>query len=337
MAPGEDGADLVKAARSMPEDKLFVTIRDDAAGERLDRALAQALAAQHPEITRSRVKSLIGEGAVTLAGAAVREPSRRVKPGESYALAVPPVIAATPQAQAIALTILAEDDQIIVIDKPAGLVVHPAPGNPDRTLVNALIAHCGASLTGVGGVGRPGIVHRLDKDTSGLMVVAKTDLAHQSLTKQFAGRSVERVYAAIVRGVPPVAGVIDRPIGRSRTDRKKMAVVAGGRPALTRYKVIKVLANGAASLIECRLATGRTHQIRVHLAAIGHPLLGDPNYGGRPRGDAVAAFGAQLGRQALDAFVLGFDHPKTGERRRYTKSYSLDFKVLIDRLEYLSS
>lgn len=321
----------------MPEDTLNVTIKVDAAGERLDRALTQALAVERPELSRSRLKTLIEGGAVTLAGSAIREPSRRVKPGESYVLAVPPVAVATPEAQAIPLTILDEDDQIIVIDKPAGLVVHPAPGNPDRTLVNALIAHCGASLTGVGGVGRPGIVHRLDKDTSGLMVVAKTDLAHQSLTRQFAGRKVERVYAAIVRGLPPLEGTIERPIGRSRSDRKKMAVVAGGRPAVTRYKVIKVLADGAASLIECRLATGRTHQIRVHLAAIGHPLLGDPSYGGRRRGDAVAALAAQLGRQALDAFVLGFEHPKSGKMSRYTKSYASDFNALLKNLEDLST
>jgi 23S rRNA pseudouridine1911/1915/1917 synthase len=337
MDDGQDRAGSNQTARSMPEDKLYVTIALDTAGERLDRALTQFLAADRPELSRSRLKTLIGEGAVTLAGAVIREPSRRVKPGERYAVAIPAVTQPIPVGQAIALSILDEDDQIIVIDKPAGLVVHPAPGNPDRTLVNALIAHCGASLTGVGGVGRPGIVHRLDKDTSGLMVAAKTDLAHQSLTRQFAGRSVERVYAAIVRGLPPLEGTIDRPIGRSRGDRKKMAVVAGGRSAVTSYKVIKVLADGAASLIECRLMTGRTHQIRVHLAAIGHPLLGDPSYGGRRRGDAVADLAARFGRQALDAFVLGFDHPRSAERRRYTKSYASDFKLLLDSLEELST
>jgi 23S rRNA pseudouridine1911/1915/1917 synthase len=324
----------------MPEAPLEVTIPAEAAGERLDRALATALAATHPEISRTRVKTLIEDGAVTRAGRTVEGPSQRVRAGEVFAVILPAVAPSPLAAQAMPLTILYEDDQLIVVDKPAGLVVHPAPGNPDRTLVNALIAHCGASLVGVGGVGRPGIVHRLDKDTSGLMVIAKTDGAHQSLTRQFAARTIERVYAALVRGVPPAAGEVSGAIGRSRTDRKKMAVVAegspGGRPALTRYRLLRSFARGAASLVECRLATGRTHQIRVHMAAIGHPLLGDPVYGGRPRrGDTLAPAIAGFQRQALDAVVLGFNHPKSHEALRFTKKYDIDFNSLMERLDRL--
>ena len=324
----------------MPEAPLEVTIPAEAAGERLDRALAAALAAAHPEISRTRVKALIDGGRVTRAGRAVQGPSQRVRAGDVFAVAIPDTAPSPLAAQAIPLDIRYEDDQLIVVDKPAGLVVHPAPGNPDRTLVNALIAHCGASLVGVGGVGRPGIVHRLDKDTSGLMVVAKTDGAHQSLTRQFAARTIERVYVALVRGVPPATGEVSGAIGRSRADRKKMAVVkeggGGGRPALTRYRLLRSFARGAASLVECRLATGRTHQIRVHMAAIGHPLLGDPVYGGRPRrGDPLAAALAGFARQALDAVVLGFEHPTRRDRVQFTKKYNSDFNALMERLDQL--
>jgi 23S rRNA pseudouridine1911/1915/1917 synthase len=320
----------------MPEAPLEVTIPAEAAGERLDRALAGALAATHPEISRTRVKALIDGGAVTRAGRVVQGPSQRVRAGETFAVAIPDTAPSTLAAQAMPLDILYEDDQLIVVDKPAGLVVHPAPGNPDRTLVNALIAHCGASLVGVGGVGRPGIVHRLDKDTSGLMVVAKTDAAHQALTRQFAARTIERVYAALVRGVPPASGEVSGAIGRSRADRKKMAVVSDGRPALTRYRLLRSFARGAASLVECRLATGRTHQIRVHMAAIGHPLLGDPVYGGKPRrGDPLAPALAGFKRQALDAVVLGFSHPTRHETLRFTKKYASDFNSLTDTLDLL--
>ena len=320
----------------MPDRPLEVTIPESAAGERLDRALATLLAATLPEVSRTRIKALIAEGAVAEAGRPVTTPSRTVRTGEVYAVAMPPPAPSHLPAQAMDLTVLYEDDQLIVVDKPAGLVVHPAPGNPDRTLVNALIAHCGSSLVGVGGVGRPGIVHRLDKDTSGLMVVAKTDLAHHALTRQFAARTIERVYVALVRGVPPASGDIAGAIGRSRTDRKKMAVVAGGRPALTRFRLLRGLAHGAASLVECRLATGRTHQIRVHMASIGHPLLGDPVYGGRRRsGDRLAPALAGFDRQALDAVVLGFDHPVSGRKLRFEKKYSSDFNRLLKTLEGL--
>jgi len=320
----------------MPEAPLEVTIPAEAAGERLDRALAAALAASHPEISRTRLKTLIEAGQVRRDGAAVHGPAQRVRGGEVFAVALPDAAPSDLPAQAMALDIRYEDDQLVVVDKPAGLVVHPGPGNPDRTLVNALIAHCGASLVGVGGVGRPGIVHRLDKDTSGLMVVAKTDAAHQSLTRQFAARTIERVYVALVRGVPPATGEVSGAIGRSRADRKKMAVVVGGRPALTRYRLLRSFARGAASLVECRLATGRTHQIRVHMAAIGHPLLGDPVYGGRrPRGDVLAPALAGFGRQALDAVTLGFAHPTRGDTLRFTKKYDNEFNELISKLERL--
>ncbi len=315
----------------MPETIITVTIDDAHAGARLDRALAAILAVVHPELTRSRLKALIESGAVS---GPANQPSAKVKPGETYAVTLAQAAPATPQGQSMALDILHEDDALIVLDKPAGLVVHPAPGNPDRTLVNALIAHCGPGLTGIGGVARPGIVHRLDKDTSGLMVVAKTDLAHQALQKQFQDRTVERVYVAIVRGVPPAEGEIEAPIGRSTRDRKRMAITAKGRHALTRYRLRQVLFRGRASVIECRLATGRTHQIRVHLASIGHPLLGDPVYGGRLEPD-LARVAARFGRQALDAIVLGFDHPTERIRRRYEKPLSGDMTALIRDLDAL--
>jgi 23S rRNA pseudouridine1911/1915/1917 synthase len=245
-----------------------------------------------------------------------------------------------PEAQEIPLEILHEDAQLVVIVKPAGLTVHPAPGNPDKTLVNALIAHCGASLSGIGGVARPGIVHRLDKDTSGVMVVAKTDAAHHSLTAQFQGRTIERAYLALVWGVPrPASGRIEGAIGRSTRDRKKMAVVSrGGKAAATRYRTLRTFGR-AASLIECRLETGRTHQIRVHMTHLGHPLVGDPAYG-RARHRAApelppAARNMLDGfrRQALHAAVLGFDHPESGRRLRFEAPIPADFANLLNSLE----
>jgi 23S rRNA pseudouridine1911/1915/1917 synthase len=245
-----------------------------------------------------------------------------------------------PRGQAIALDVIYEDADLIVVDKPAGMVVHPAPGNPDRTLVNALIAHCGDSLSGIGGVQRPGIVHRLDKDTSGLIVAAKNDFTHVGLGTQFATRDLTRRYGAVVWGVPsPVTGTIEGNIGRSPRNRKKMAVVArGGRPAITRYRILRTF-GGGASLIECRLETGRTHQIRVHLAARGHPLIGDPLYGrGRRQrtlglaessGQAVAGFR----RQALHARSLVFRHPRSGDRLRFDIDLPADIKALIDSLD----
>jgi 23S rRNA pseudouridine1911/1915/1917 synthase len=286
-----------------------VTVGAAEAGQRLDRLLAERLGG----LSRSRLKGLIEAGMVSAGGATITEPSIRVKPGQTFAIVIPESAPARLEAQALALDIIYEDSDIIVIDKAAGMVVHPAPGNPDRTLVNALIARCGPSLTGVGGVRRPGIVHRLDKDTSGLIVAAKNDAAHQALVEQFARRSVDRIYAAVVWGLPaPASSAITGNIGRSPRNRKKMAVLArGGRPAETRYRVRRSLAGGAASLLDCRLLTGRTHQIRVHLSHIGHPLIGDRVYsrqGIRRRArlperarDAVAA----MTRQALHARTLG--------------------------------
>jgi len=307
------------------------------AGQRVDRLLAQWL----PEISRSRLKNLVEAGWLSSGGETIEQPAYRVKPGQSFAIIVPEPAAAVPRPQAIPLDILYEDCDIVVLNKPAGLVVHPAPGNPDRTLVNALLAHCGAELTGIGGTRRPGIVHRLDKDTSGLMVAAKTDAAHQALTRSFAAREIERTYQALVWGVPaPRAGEIVGNIGRSPRDRKKMAVLArGGKPATTRYRVLRVLAGGRISLVECRLLSGRTHQIRVHMAAKGHPLLGDPLYGrtgtarrrALPEGAQTAL--AALGRQALHAVTLGFRHPTTGEVLRFESALPPDINHLISSLE----
>src|ERR1700757_1039433 len=273
-------------------------------GQRLDRVLALHL----PELSRTRLKRLIEDGFVTEHGVILRDPSLRVQCDQNFVVILPQTENASPAAQPIALDIRFEDAQLIVIDKPAGMVVHSAPGNPDGTLVNALLGHCGASLSGIGGVRRPGIVHRLDKDTSGLMVVAKTEAGHHALSRDFAARRIDRAYAAFVWGVPSVpASEIAGNIGRSGANRKKMAVVANekGKPAITRYRVERAFKIHATQL-ECRLATGRTHQIRVHFAHLGHPLIGDPVYGTRagrsvartgPSGAHIAAFP----RQALHA------------------------------------
>jgi 23S rRNA pseudouridine1911/1915/1917 synthase len=298
-----------------------VTAGEDDAGERLDRMLAARLEG----LSRSRLKALIEAGMVSTGGATINEPSSRVKPGQTFAIVIPETIAAHPEGQALALEIVYEDRDIIVVDKAAGMVVHPAPGNPDKTLVNALIAHCGSSLAGIGGVRRPGIVHRLDKDTSGLIVAAKTDAAHQGLVAQFADRSVERAYSALVWGLPnPAKGEISGNIGRNPRNRKKMAVLKrGGRPAVTRYQVKRSLAGGAASLIECRLLTGRTHQIRVHLAHLGHPLLGDGVYG---------KASPLLARHFLHANLLGFQHPRTGEALEFQAELPPDLAGVLDDL-----
>ena len=301
------------------------------AGTRLDRLLAGAL----PDLSRSRIKALVLSGGLVAGGETIADPSYRVKPGQRFALTVPEAAPATPKGQDIALTVVYEDADLIVVDKPAGLVVHPAPGNPDRTLVNALIAHCGASLSGIGGVLRPGIVHRLDKDTSGLIVAAKNDAAHASLAAQFAERSLTRVYRALVWGLPsPAAGEIAGAIGRSPRNRKKMAVVArGGRAALTRYRLVEAFGT-AASLVECRLATGRTHQIRVHMAHRGHTVIGDPLYGrGGRRGakidDRVQEAISGLGRQALHAHLITLRHPRTGRELGFESELPSDIKKLI--------
>ncbi|HTZ36790.1 MAG TPA: RluA family pseudouridine synthase [Stellaceae bacterium] len=318
--------------------QLSVALDAAAAGERLDRALQRQL----PELSRSRVKQLILAGQVSDDANVIRDPARKVKEGQTFVVIVPDPDDATPAPQPMPLDIRFEDAHLIVIDKPAGLVVHPAPGNPDGTLVNALLAHCGASLAGIGGVRRPGIVHRLDKDTSGLIVVAKTEAAHRALSRDFAARRIARRYAAIVWGVPlPPEGEIVGNIGRSAADRKKMAVVgaARGKPAVTRYRVVRAFGDRAA-LVECRLLTGRTHQIRVHLAARGHPLIGDPVYGSRA-GRAVARTGelgagiARFPRQALHAGHLGFVHPASGAALAFDSKLPEDMRQLENLLERL--
>ena len=309
------------------------------AGQRLDRALAAAI----ESLSRTRLKALILDGAVTIGDRTILDPGYRVNAGETIAVAVPEPEAAAPEGEAIPLNVIFEDDEIIVIDKPAGLVVHPAAGHAAGTLVNALIAHCGESLSGIGGVKRPGIVHRLDKDTTGVMVVAKTDRAHQSLAAQFAdhGRTgpLERAYLAFVWGAPSrQKGTIDAPIDRHPKSRDRMAVRQNGRMAITHWQVLESFkgkdGKPAASLIECRLETGRTHQIRVHLGHAGHPLLGDPVYGpgfktkaARLPPAAQAALEG-LGRQALHAYLLAVEHPKSGQRLEFRSELPADLRRL---------
>ena len=326
----------------------------------MDKALA-ALVGAAAGLSRARLQALIKAGNVTTAdGAVVRDLRHVARDGAVYHVTLPPPEPALPQAQALALAIVYEDADVLVVDKPAGLVVHPAAGNRDHTLVNALLAHCGDSLSGIGGVARPGIVHRLDKDTSGLMVVAKHDAAHQALSRQFADRSLSRVYRALVwGGVTPQAGEVHGAIGRHSRDRKKMAVVPrGGKPALTYYRVVEAVGKGAkvrdrgapphltspargeglgtasplVTLVECTLATGRTHQIRVHMAHIKHPLVGDQVYGRRRGlGPATGVMGALVGfpRQALHAAALKFIHPRTGKAMRFTAPLPADMAALL--------
>lgn len=309
-------------------------------GNRLDRALAEALAGVG--LSRSRLAALIAQGHVATGDETIVDASRRVKQGQQYNVTVPASAPALPQPQDIPLSIIYEDAHLLVIDKPAGMVVHPAAGNHDGTLVNALLHHCGADLSGIGGVRRPGIVHRLDKDTSGLIVVAKNDKAHQGLSAQFADRSLSRTYQAVVWGVPnPRAGEIVGNIGRHPSDRKRMAVLErGGKPAITRYATLRPLGL-AAALVECKLLTGRTHQIRVHMTHIGHPLVGDQVYGrirpGRTRGVSEGQKQALNGfpRQALHAAAIEFIHPATGEKRRFETVLPDDFRGLIQSLETL--
>ena len=315
---------------SAESQNLLLPIPDNLEGQRVDKALTTLAAEQQPSLSRARLQALLAQGYLSLAGKPVNDGSRKVKVGDVYTLVLPPPEKAEPEAQAMDLTIVYEDDDVIVIDKPVGLVVHPAPGNRDHTLVNALLAHCGDTLSGIGGVARPGIVHRLDKNTSGLMIVAKNDAAHQALSKQFADRSLSRTYHAVVWGVPvPCAGSIDAPIGRSFKDRKKMAVMGKGRAALTHYRVIEDFGN--ASLVECKLATGRTHQIRVHLAHIKHPVVGDPTYGrGRAKKGEEAL--QQFPRQALHAVEIHFVHPRTGKLRKFTSKLPKDMATLVKGL-----
>jgi 23S rRNA pseudouridine1911/1915/1917 synthase len=299
------------------------------AGWRLDRALADAV----PSLSRERLKVLTKAGALTHEGKALRDPAAKVKGDERFTLALPDPTPAHNEPQEIPLPIVYEDEHLLVVDKPAGLVVHPAAGNFDGTLVNALLHHCGGSLSGIGGVARPGIVHRIDKDTSGLLVVAKHDKAHEGLAKQFADHSIDRRYLAIVSGVPRLAGdVVDAPLARSAQNRKKIAIVKEGRGkrAVTHWKRLEILKD--AALVECTLETGRTHQIRVHMASIGHPLIGDPVYG---RGKSVhrdLLNQLDFKRQALHAAHLGFIHPVTKGRLSFDSALPSDMQELFTAL-----
>jgi 23S rRNA pseudouridine1911/1915/1917 synthase len=316
----------------------FTRVASEAqAGQRLDRFLAEAIGG----LSRSRVKTLIEERRVRRDGQQVTQPAEPVRAGATYTLDLPAAAPSVPQPQAIPFPILYEDRDLLVLDKPAGLVVHPAPGNEDGTLVNALLAHCGESLTGIGGERRPGIVHRLDKDTSGVMVVAKTELANAALTQAFAARDLDRFYLALCWGLPnPLAGEIEGAIARDPKDRKRMAVrpdSSRGKEALTRYRTL-AHHEGAASLLECRLATGRTHQIRVHLASQGLPIVGDPVYLRRLPAAAKAlppglrALLLDFPRQALHAARLGFRHPRTGAALSFTTPPPPDMQALLDAL-----
>jgi 23S rRNA pseudouridine1911/1915/1917 synthase len=349
-----NAGDNAKGSAGDGED-FSVTVPEDAGEDRLDRMLAGLL----PQFSRSRLQALIRAGRVTVGGRTIVEPKYRVNVTSGVAsgmtsgaateirVSVPPPESATPEPQDIPLSVVYEDDALIVIDKPAGLVVHPGAGTPDGTLVNALLHHCAGSLSGIGGVERPGIVHRLDKDTSGLLVAAKNDTAHRSLSEQFAdhGRTgvLERGYRALVWGVPPrKRATINEPIARSRQNPEKMAVQRGGKEAITHYEVLETYsgADGSpvASLIACRLETGRTHQIRVHLAHIGHPIVGDPVYGAGFRSKSRLLTENQrktlesLGRQALHAYLLVFAHPASGETTRFESDLPVELQALVDAL-----
>ncbi len=298
------------------------------AGQRLDKALAEASG-----LSRERIKALLGEGRVLLNGKAASQASFKPAAGTAFEVHVPAAIPAEAEAQDIPLSIVYEDEYLIVVEKPAGLVVHPAAGNLDGTLVNALLHHCRGQLSGIGGVARPGIVHRIDKDTSGLLVVAKTDAAHEGLARQFADHSIERAYFALVSGHPmPPAGTVRGAIARSSANRKKMALVEDGRGkhAVTLFKTIELLSG--AALVECRLETGRTHQVRVHMSSIGHPLLGDPVYGRTPQRLRPILNQLHFARQALHAAVLGFIHPVTGAKLRFESKLPADMTGLLVEL-----
>jgi 23S rRNA pseudouridine1911/1915/1917 synthase len=333
-------------------------------GLRLDKFLARHL----PALSRSRLQALILQGQVACGAEKADDAARKVRAGETWRVTVPPVESSPMEAQAMALEIVYEDEDVLVLNKPAGLTVHPAPGHPDKTLVNALLAHCGGSLSGIGGVARPGIVHRIDKDTSGLMAVAKHDAAHASLSEQLQSRTMKRVYLALAWGTPkPPQGTIKAPIGRNPKNRKKMAVVKkGGKAAITHYKLLPLeggglrrgsifrsskdphptlpLAGGGISLVECRLETGRTHQIRVHMAHIGHPLVGDPAYGATTKSklaakdakslsDEARAALLRFNRQALHAKSLAFVHPASGEAMEFSSEMPDDMRALIAALQ----
>ena len=338
--PDLDGPDLEDPNLGEEADAFAVHVVEvDAgvAGGRIDKVLTDLL----PELSRARVQALIAQGHVSRGGAPVADASAKALAGD-YRVAIPPPVDAEPKPEAIPLSVLYEDPYLIVIDKPAGMAVHPAPGSLRNTLVNALLHHCGDSLSGIGGVARPGIVHRIDKETSGVIVVAKTDAAHQGLSALFAAHDIDRLYIALTRGAPRNShGKIEGAIARSTSDRKKMALVkTGGRHAITHYTVERVYGPAEkplAARVACRLETGRTHQIRVHLASVGAPCLGDPTYGSGPPAEKVRAAIAEAGltRQALHAAVLGFVHPVTGQPLRFESPLPPDMAALEQRLARL--
>jgi 23S rRNA pseudouridine1911/1915/1917 synthase len=309
--------------------EIVVRLEPAHAGWRLDRALAAAV----PTMSRERLKSLVKSGALQTKDRPVRDPALKVRGDEEFRLSVPEPTPAHNVPQDIPLRIVFEDEHLLVVDKPAGLVVHPAAGNPDGTLVNALLHHCGGSLSGIGGVARPGIVHRIDKDTSGLLLVAKTDVAHEGLAKQFAAHSIERRYLALVNGVPKTAeGTVDAPLARSSTNRKKISIVEGsrGKRAVTHWRRLQILRE--AALVECRLETGRTHQVRVHMASLGHPLLGDPVYGRSGKNNRELLKSLNFHRQALHAAEIGFTHPVTKHRLSFASGMPADMQELFTAL-----
>ena len=346
-------ADDARAGREGETHDFLIAAED--AGARLDKWLSERLEG----LTRTRLKALIEGGALARNGEAFNDPSWKLREGETLRLTLPPVADPTPKPEAIPLEVVYEDADLVIVNKPAGMVVHPAAGSWTGTLVNALLAHCGDSLSGIGGVARPGVVHRLDKDTSGLIVCAKNDAAHQGLAAAFAAHDIDRVYEALAHGAPrPGAGTVDAALARAASDRKKMAVSdaaanPAARRAVTHYKTLesygrsraKLKGDAVASLIECRLETGRTHQIRAHLAHIGHPLIGDPVYGRGPglaglrpgdaAGDRALAVLRKFRRQALHARVLGFIHPTTGEAVRFERDAPRDFQTLKSALAAL--
>ena len=302
-------------------------IADTADGWRLDRVLADAV----PTLSRERLKALISSGAVTGPQGLVRDPARKAPAGTLFSVAVPEPEPAHNEAQEIPLKVVFEDEHLIVIDKQAGLVVHPAAGNLDGTLVNALLHHCRGSLSGIGGVARPGIVHRIDKDTSGLMVAAKTDRAHEGLAKQFKSHSIDRRYRAIVSGLLRLSeGTVDAPLARSPHNRKKVAIVKNGKRAVTHWRKLRQLQD--ATLVECRLETGRTHQVRVHMASLGHPLVGDPVYGSVRKGHRQLLETLNFRRQALHAAHLGFIHPIDSTALAFESEIPADMQELFDNL-----
>jgi len=312
------------------EKSILITLPATAAGQRLDKALAEAV----PLYSRERLKNLVQGGRLSGPAGVIWDPATKMKGGEALTLDVPEARPSDTVAQNIPLAIVHEDDHLLVVDKPAGLVVHPAAGNYDGTMVNALLHHCAGRLSGIGGVARPGIVHRIDKDTSGLLVVAKTDKAHEGLAAQFARHDVDRRYTAVVGGVPvPPAGRIEGALARSTTNRQKMAIVKDGRGkhAITHFRTVAAF-DGAAQ-VECRLETGRTHQIRVHMASIGHALLGDAVYGRTPGKLAPLLRDLAFERQALHAATLGFVHPVTQEKLCFESPLPADMVALIGRLD----